>query len=379
MQAQAIVSEAIDRQPVDSALLEAAKAHCRTCDQCGRFVRALNIVQRAPLPAPPDDLTDRIMALVRAQAAADEQAAAAVTEEAATADALEAALAQDADDATHVPAPATSEPLTALEAASEAARARIAEESAARVTLTGGPRPKRAEAIAWIAGVAAVLVLVVVGGALGILNSMNARQSASEDAALTYNVAPELGGTAPSQPETMARTDADTFAASKLATSTVNFVTYGAYVYRQAGSSKPSQVGLTGAGTVDMSFSADTAFEMHDVYTAQDEPDIIYIENAGSYERFELVTRSFEGKTYVLTSGVITSFGAWPTLPSGIPTPSSADGAPVFVEAGTDALGVAVFRRTDATTSTGIAVAPGTAPADPAAGNPNWTWWVPKP
>ena len=61
IQAQAVVSETLDGSPVDAAVLEAAKAHCRECAQCAQYVRALSAVRRAVPPAPPADLADRIM------------------------------------------------------------------------------------------------------------------------------------------------------------------------------------------------------------------------------------------------------------------------------------------------------------------------------
>jgi hypothetical protein len=81
-----------------------------------------------------------------------------------------------------------------------------------------------------------------------------------------------------------------------------------------------------------------------------------------------------------LTSGaVIDSFGVWPVLPTRFPTPTTADGTPTFVAAGTDALGVKVYAAAGRPVSEGFAVAPGTAATDPAAGNPGWTWWAPAP
>jgi len=94
--------------------------------------------------------------------------------------------------------------------------------------------------------------------------------------------------------------------------------------------------------------------------------------------RFDPVVRTLRGTVYALRSGAITAFGQWPSLPSGIPEPSSPDGSPVFIAAGTDDAGVTLYVRPGTDPADGFAVAPGTAPTDPAAGNTGWTWWEPR-
>jgi hypothetical protein len=44
-----------------------------------------------------------------------------------------------------------------------------------------------------------------------------------------------------------------------------------------------------------------------------------------------------------------------------------------------DDAGVTVFSRIGEVPDRGFAIAPGTPSGDPAAGNPNWTWWLPVP
>ena len=68
-EAQSVISDALDGVTQDAATLEDAKQHCRDCHDCTEFVRALNLVKRAPLPEPPADLVERAMAGVRAEAA----------------------------------------------------------------------------------------------------------------------------------------------------------------------------------------------------------------------------------------------------------------------------------------------------------------------
>lgn len=380
IEAQAIISEAIDRQPIDATVLEAAKQHCRSCPQCGEFVRALNIVQRAPLPAPPAELADRVMALVRAEAAAAEQAATTVTEEAAEADALESALDESAPltDTRASGLDDSEDESSALVVAATMARAKIAEDAAKRVSVSSGTRLTRPRDLLWLAGAAAVLVVVVIGASTTILASMNARRS-SGDLGTTYSEAPAADMAAAPQTTESSAPAEKTAGQSAPASSTVLFITNNGLVYRQAGTVKPSLPGASAVGTVTMSFSAQAPVQDYVAYTAEGEPDALYIAKAPqSFERFDLVTRSYKAVTYALGSSPIASFGAWPTLPSGISAPTQPDGSPQFVEDGTDALGVTVYRGSNGTAADGIAIAPGTPATDPAAGNPNWTWWTPR-
>jgi hypothetical protein len=92
------------------------------------------------------------------------------------------------------------------------------------------------------------------------------------------------------------------------------------------------------------------------------------------------VVRLLSSVRYQLTSGKpIDSFGVWPVLPTRFPVPANADGTPSFVAAGSDALGAKVYAATGRPVTEGFALGPGTATSDPAAGNPNWTWWAPAP
>ena len=120
-----------------------------------------------------------------------------------------------------------------------------------------------------------------------------------------------------------------------------------------------------------------TQVSTHDVLGGPD-PSVVYVKDAeGTLFAFERATRTFSARQYALSGGSITAYGTWPKLPSGVETPTNPDGSPQYVEAGTDSSGVTVYRPVGGDAATGIAVAPGTAPSDPAAGNPNWTWWVP--
>jgi hypothetical protein len=120
-------------------------------------------------------------------------------------------------------------------------------------------------------------------------------------------------------------------------------------------------------------------------FSGKSDPDIIFIpapsgsDGSGTYVAFKRVERDRDGKTYVLQSGgSLTAFGAWPALPSNLPTPTASDGYPTFVPAGRDDSGLEIFAPSGDSPDKGFAVPPATAGADPAAGNPNWTWWLPK-
>jgi hypothetical protein len=133
---------------------------------------------------------------------------------------------------------------------------------------------------------------------------------------------------------------------------------------------------LKTVGTTTSALDGDTV-STHDVLGTADSTDVWVEADEGSFMTFERVTRTFSGREYALASGAITTFGTWPSLPPGVSPPTNADGSPQYVEAGTDSLGVTVYRATNADASVGIAVAPGAPADDPAAGNPGWTWWVP--
>ena len=103
-----------------------------------------------------------------------------------------------------------------------------------------------------------------------------------------------------------------------------------------------------------------------------------------SPDRSRIVKRTYQARSPTRFRAPISrEYGQWPSLPPGVPRPVPADnpdGSPVFSLDGQDASGTPVYRRVGSDRQTGIAIAPGTTPEDPAAGNPNWTWWAsPKP
>ena len=63
-------------------------------------------------------------------------------------------------------------------------------------------------------------------------------------------------------------------------------------------------------------------------------------------------------------------------MPPPMQPPANPDGAPQFQPAGTS-MGVTAYVQSGTTADAGIAIGPNTPATDPAAGNPNWTWWTP--
>lgn len=151
------------------------------------------------------------------------------------------------------------------------------------------------------------------------------------------------------------------------------YVVFDGVVY--ARSDEPSPSGLTTVGTIVSDLGTGTSGD----HPAMSEPgtvDPLYVQGPdGAYMSFGAVVRSLDEEEYALTSDQpITHFGQWPTLPSAYAVPESSDGSPVFVKRGFDDHGQAFFGPPDI--GDAFAIAPGTPVDDPAAGNPNWTWWV---
>jgi len=340
LEAQRLVSERLDREEVNAAQLEAAKEHCRSCAECGAYVRALVAVQQAQLPEPPGDLPDRVMAAVRADIA---MASAAKTE----------------SGPAHAEAPvAIDEPID-FETLSQRLR---------------DPRNRRA-VITWITAAAVVFLVAGMGAMVGVRQILN--PAPVDSTMLTAESA-----SAPPSAEQGAATQesADSAGSAKSAPApgaAPSYITVSTLVYLLGSeASDVDQESLAPVGSTTSSLDG-SSVSSHEVLGAGD-PTTVYVKSDdGAIFEFERVERGFGGRQYALSSGAVTSFGAWPTLPAGVAAPSNPDGSPEYVEAGTDALGVTVYRPANADVTVGLAIAPGTDADDPAAGNPGWTWWVP--
>jgi hypothetical protein len=363
IQAQSVVSETLDGSPVDAAVLEAAKTHCRECEQCTKYVRALSAVRRATPPAPPADLTDRIMAAIRAEVAAQEAAAE-----------LEAAQLAGAVQPPSPDAPGEFTPNVKSDA-----RVAVSGSRWGRVSLGGG-RMDRRQLIAWGSAAAVLLVVVGVSAALGIMQLVNGANTRTASTDAVTAAAPEsaakvgVEGGALQDPAASSAPVVESTGPENL------YVIFDGAVYAQQSGGAPQGVDLKVVGQTTMSFDANTPPASREVLRG-DNATAIYIRDDSQQPRpFVSVQRSYQDAVYTLQSADLTEYGQWPSLPPGVPRPVPADnpnGSPVFSLDGQDASGTPVYRRVGSDRQAGIAIAPGTSAEDPAAGNPNWTWWVP--
>lgn len=347
--AQRIISEAIDKGLVSAEELEEAKQHAAGCTDCLSYIRTLTVLQKTPPPQPPDGLVFRVMQRVKEEAEAE-----------AVRQALESSAAAAGAEA---PAKPTSEPVDM-------------KGLWARITA---PDNRRTLAI-W-AGAAAVLLVFVGIFAISGVNSIlrpgatgGARESLSAGSAGSNK-----GATIVPPPEDLdaqAPTTAETQGDAAGAGAPESYVSVDGYVYRLVGDSTFAESNLVKAGTIDSALDTDGPPQSFDYYTTPEKNQVVVVDASGKRLLFQLVVRDFAGNRYALRTDTIASFGDWPTMPQGQPVPATSDGSPDYVPAGTSE-GISVYSQVGATPQAGIAVPPGTPATDPAAGNPNWTWWTP--
>jgi len=356
--AQGLISDALDHAPLDAQQLAEAKEHCLGCPTCSVFVRTLLLVRSTPTPAPPADLVDRVMATIRAEdAAAQEAAAAAAAQEAAT---VVAAPAEG---------PLGAEPAGDTQEQGSTREARVAPLDAARRWMRG---LSRQDAITWAS--AAVIFVAAVGIATSAgVRILTAPQAT--DATLESNrTTAEKYGDAGAAPE--AADSAVSIAPSVEAAG--SYITVQSVVYILSGPSTIATDGLTPAGTVTSALGSGSGPKSHAVFKA-DDPDRIYVLNATSGEllAFDRVVRTYGTNRFQLTSDALSDFGQWPNLPANITEPTNPDGSPTFARLTDDPSGTPIYRLAGGSELSGIAVGPGSGQSDPAVGNPNWTWWTP--
>ncbi len=350
VEAQEIISAALDGEVDDGVLLERAKDHCRTCHECGRYVRTLVLVRRAAAPVPPPDLADRIMAAVRSEAISRSESE---TPLESPAEALRQAWASEGPP-----------PESAVSAATVLTRIR---------DLMTDPRNRRA-VVAWSAAAAVALVATGFGAVAGVRTIMGTRATAPE-VLLTYE------GSAASQV-----TPEDFDHAQRSATATppqpsnppaaaapTGFIVVDGVAYRSTGiDGSVKRSDLTPQGSTDTALDSG-AFARRRIVYGRGDPSRVFVENDdGALIGFDRVTTSFAGNTYVLRSGAIPSFADGVTLPRDVPEPASPDGRPVFTPVDPE-LTPPVYVRTGTDPSRGIALPPGARP-DVSAG---WTFWTP--
>lgn len=350
LEAQRLISGQLDRDPAEATALEEAKDHCRTCQECSGFVRSLVALQKAPLPEPPSDLHDRIMARVAEE------------------------LASKASPAAPAPQPAASTVDTRARDSSPQQADLDDEPSMERLIESMKDRRNRRAILAW-AGAAALVFLVAGFGALSGIRTIFAPKTTSN---ATFDTRMESSADGQSG---VAMEPPTPPAEEKLAApqgTAPNYIVVNGVVFRETGpAGGVDKQELTSLGSTTSSLGG-SSIAPREVLT-RDNASIAYVaDDGGELIAFERVTRRYSGREYALTSApTLSRYGEWPTLPAGIPTPSNPQGAPEYLAAGTDALGVTVFRPAGSDTAVGIAVPPGTAASDPAAANPGWTWWQP--
>lgn len=347
--AQELISAALDNEVDDSDELELAKDHCRLCPECASYVRALVHVRRAPTPEPPADLTERIMAAVRAQPQPS-------TTPGETIDAL---TTQSASVPTDLPD--TNDSVSA---------SAVLERLWERLT---DPRNRRA-VVAWSATAAVVLVATGIGAVAGVRMILGPRPT-DPGTIITYDAA-TLTETEPTTTDRSATTTPEPTSgqASSLAIAPPGgYITVDGVVYRSTGvDGSVTRGALTPSGVVDTALDTDATPRRRTVYGRGD-PARLFVENDnGELIGFDRVTTTFGGNTYVLRSAPIPSFSDPVTLPRDVPEPASEDGRPVFEPVDPD-LQPPVYVRVGSDPSAGIALPPGARP-DVSTG---WTFWTP--
>jgi negative regulator of sigma E activity len=334
----------------------AVREHCAGCESCSRYADALRALRGLASPSAPIDLADRIAAAVASEAAA---LTAAVPATAAAAGVLTTEAAPLAPDKpTAGPEAVGRTPLKAVLLADAPIPGWL---NRSRLwTLTG--------TIALSA--ATIVVAIVVSQNVSMRSQMD--QLALENAKLapTSDSAPVSGAASPSAP-----------AAPTSSATAPDYILYRGGVFVGGASVDATASSVTTEGTVLTSLgSAALPTQVITLRMATDPRAVVLRLPGGACRRFDPVTRTYGGRLFQLQSGAtISRFGEWPRLIGSVPEPTAADGSPALRRYGLDSTGVPVYVRVGASPESGFAVAPGTQPSDPAAGNPFWTWWAPAP
>jgi len=337
LEAQQLISAAIDGESLDAEELALAKAHCAACEGCGAFVRALVMMRRAPAPEPPAGLADRVVARVREEAAI-----------------AEAARAVE-------PRPEPGGDVIPLD---DDARERLR-----RIRLSRGQ---------WVAVTATAAVVLVAAGFAAIsgvraIVTPTVRESGAGTVADTAQSELSAGTpAAPGSEKSAAATDSARFMAGVVP----QYVTLGEDVYRYTAVVDYSISTLAVAGTTVSGLQSGESKE-RTAYSLPGDESIAIETDTGEVFGFDLVTRTLAGRTYSLKSQPVGGFGVWPQLPTRIPEPQNSDGTPTFTPLEDDLSGARLFIRAGSSSAEGIAVAPDSPVDDPAASNPYWTWWEP--
>lgn len=353
IEAQSVVSQALDKAPVDEAVLETAKRHCTTCAECTSFVRAVAATLRTPLPQPDETLPDRIMAVVRAEAAK--------------------------------PASGPTAPNPVATKPGESSSTSAPSDTERLLKALRDPRHRRALA-GWASAAA---VMLIVAGAFAGQGVRQILVPSADRSMTTMGGIPEGGvvqgdsielyDTAPQQDTSASGQDEARTLSAPSAVATENYISFGGAAYRLvADSAATDPSSLSQIGTARSSLGQPGAPSQLNVLGNREDLSRIHIAPVtGELLTFELVTRVYGGRTFALQTAEITEFGQWPSLPRSMSKPTSDDGAPVFRLVETESSGALVYEPRAGGSGVGIAIGPGSPESDPARGNPEWTWWTP--
>jgi hypothetical protein len=338
LRASEILSAAHDDEFVEAAELAEAHEHCASCAECRALQSVLARLDTLPAPAAPADLVERVV-VMGAETAADLRDAAIAAR----------ALADRGI------------PLTPESAEAPGHPAHL---------LPGWWAPRfTAFAVA-----AAVIVIALGVGAAGLIGTLGANRVGSEDAMVL-----ESTDTPPADDSAASPPSADAYRAEVAPA----YITFDSVVWRLHSSAAVAPSTITTAGVVTSSLEPGDVTDRsitHTAYLSNDGATLWIRADDGSYLVFSRVTRTLGLRPYALTSEtILVRFGMWPGLPERFATPDSADGSPAFTYFGFDDLSRDIFIPVAGRVEDGFAVAPGTPEEDPAAGNPNWTWWEPAP
>lgn len=340
-EARRLLSGAQDREPLHDATAASVAAHCRSCPECARYDAQLGMLDELSSPKAPDELTDRVLALVALEAQADAQRRL-------TAASTAALPAKGA-------APATSEPASA------------SGRFAAFLERLSGPR-------LLVATGAVTMVAFALAGALAL--QMRGTPGTVD---ATYQEAARAGG-APAAAAPTTPAPKGLASSGEAPGRAPDYVSWQGAVYAVAPSSPASGSALTTAGVLTSALGGATPVSLPVLRAGTGDTSIYIVAPGGVVSRCDPVTRLRKGVSFQLRAEQgLARFGLWPDLPANLTRPTSANGSPAFTPAGTDDAGVPIFVRIGDAADRGFAVAPGTSRGDPAAGNPNWTWWAPVP
>jgi hypothetical protein len=353
LEAQATISAAHDGEIVSEASLVVARAHCDECEECTAFAEGLRALDTVPVPRAPKGLVERVMDAVT-PLAADREAAR--TLEAARGEMADAGVEVLLPDAQALDVPALPESSTT----SSFAR---------RFEWFQGPAKWASLGAAAALAATALVAFVVIGVGGGRSGTPTASTSSGAGTGVTNSQTNQRGAAA-----------AAALAPVTAPAQAPDYVLFNGFVYSPGALLTDSSNATPTIGTLTTAFASGGAAEPATVYRSPLTDGSIVVQGPDGMRLYSPVLRYLASVKYQLTSGnAVASFGVWPTLPTRFPVPTAANGTPTFVAAGTDALGVRVYAAAGRALTEGFAVARGTPTSDPAAGNPNWTWWAPAP